>query len=643
MKKNNYLFLLVFVFCVGLAGKVYGEEPLSIEDRAKIGEIYSLEQMKRYQEAKPKIEDLHQRYPDNREVKWTYVRILGFGGDWKEAMAVFDELCSPKCDPEMLITYGHILEAQGPNPETLEQMKSLVDRFPDQSKLQVIYNKMQSWSNNPPQTESAESLPSDKDNLPAKNMGKTAHQHVFKEIVGKSDELLKTNPDDEAALLHKAQALSWQGDLRSSIKLYKKLIKDHPDEVLYYREGARVMGWAGKFFEASSLYDRACQRFPDDLALKAEASAKKAYYNDLFFLAETEYSNWLAIEPGNPEALFDLGQIHARAKRYAAAQKDYEDLLTAIPDNNQAQMVRDKADIYAHGWLTETGYQRREIDSQSRQADVRLNDISTQIRKSFLGNMLIGVKFDEMEYAFMDPFPNVHRQRYLASVEKNFSPDTFWKAGYGLSQSTEDIKDLQYRDAEVQFPFFTERFLWDVSYKRDDMIQNASTMLNHLQDDEYRLRTTIKPVKFLEIGSDGTQAHLTDGNDFESWGGDAAVHLSYDPKRLTLKYRWQDLRYDESNPAYFSPGNFISKRVSVEWQQSLNKRNAYWGADQFWYLLRYELIMDPGDVRGHMGTVGINWDINKRLTLRAEGQRIFYENSNIYDDTLGTTSLLFNF
>jgi len=542
MKNSTISFVAFMVVCL-ICISSYAST-LTVEDRAKLGNVYSLEQLNKYDQAIADITDLYQRYPDEPEVKWEYAKVLGSGGDWKEAVKVLDEF----------------------------------------------------------------------DNT----------------------------PDYEKATLWKARFLSWRGQLALSVSAYRQLMQEHPDNVLYYREGARVMGWAGNTSQSAALYDQACQRFPDDQALKAEAMAKKAYYRNLFFPAERAYHQWLALEPDNPEALFDLGQIYARSKQYGAAREDYAELLNKYPNNAQARAVLDKARVYDQGWRVEGGFLRDEQSGKTRQVDARLYDSWEQVEKSILGNMTFGIRTDEMDYSFPGPL-NVHRYRYAAYLEQDFLPDTFWKLGYGLSNSSNDNKHLQYRDAEVQFPLLTEHLLLNVSYKRDDFIQNEAMLAEHLQEDQYRARLSFRPIKRLEIGADESHSQFTDGNNLDNYGGDVGWDLLYDPGRLTVKYRWQDWRFKESEPLYFSPHDFPSNRVSLEWEQTLNKNGLYWGANQFSYFLRYEFIDDHGNQLGHAGSVGINWHINKRLTLRIEAKHIYYDHPGIYADDEQTISLNFIF
>jgi len=637
---NRPLFFLMFILAYFICASSYGSTTVDIRDRAKLGGVYSLERLGRYAEAIPVITDLYQRYPNDLEVKWTYARILGFGGHWKEAVKAFDELCSTECSTEQLMTYAHVLQSQGADPEVLEYMKKLADAHKDNKEIESIYISMLTWHKQGPDTSSSTGGMKIVQPITTETL---VGEQKFDEALSQLDDILKTSPDDETALLWKARILSWRGKTTLSVSVYQKLIQDHPDNVLYYRESARVMGWAGNTSGSIALYDLACQRFPNDQALHTEALAKKAYYNNLFFHAEQAYHQWLALEPDNPEALFDLGQIHARSHQYGAASRDYEDILFKYPNNPQAQEVLDKARIYDRDWRVEGGFLRDEQNGKTRQVDARLYDAYEHLEKSFLGNMTFGITTDQMEYSFPGPLSTVQRYRYAATLEQDFLPDTYWKAGYGLSNSSNDNKKLQYPNAEVQFPFLTERLLLNLSYQRDDFIQNEAMLAEHLQEDRYRARATFTPIKPIEIGVDEAHSHFTDGNSEDNFGGDIGWNILYDPNRLTVRYRWQEWRFKEIEPNYFSPKDFPSQRISLEWEQFLNKNKLYWGANNFSYFLHYEYIMDSGNQRGHAGGIGFNWAINKRLTLRIEAKRIYYEHPGIYADDQEIISLKFVF
>ncbi len=372
MKNRLISFIIIVTFLLSIVFKARAESELTVDDRAQIGEIYSLEKLKKFDEALFKIDDLLKRYPDNREVKWTYARLLGFSGKWKDSSDVFDDLCARGCEENELLTYAHILQAQGHDPETLEYMKKLADTHPDDKKIQAIYTEMLVRKRKAPTAGIITAVPVETVSPQTKRVESLISEQKFDQALDELENILSASPEDEAALLWKARILSWRGRYASSVQTYEHLISVHPDRAVYYRECGRVLGWSGKYGRAERIYNKAADRFPENKGLQAEALAKKAYYHDLFFVAEKRYQDWLNYEPENPEALFDLGQIYARSKRYTEAEAVYAKLVKNYSDNAQARRTREKADIFAHAMSTDTGVLSQEIDSPSRPGDLPL-------------------------------------------------------------------------------------------------------------------------------------------------------------------------------------------------------------------------------------------------------------------------------
>jgi predicted Zn-dependent protease len=261
---NKLTGITVFtIFLMSFVIPCYSESTVAVDDRAKLGEVYSLERLKQYDTAMPTIEDLHQHYIDNREVTWTYVRVLGFGGHWKEAIKAFEELCAAKCDEEMFVTYAHILEAQGPKAETLVYIKNLADQHPDQLEIQSVYAEILSWKvQNPQERQIIEELstkyPNDlqlvealgdiaysaKDYVLAqqdyeKVLEKNQSSGVIKkyanilvalkkypDAIAQMDTLLSRSPRDNDLRFQHAQIVSATGDHKQAVKELQALLDD---------------------------------------------------------------------------------------------------------------------------------------------------------------------------------------------------------------------------------------------------------------------------------------------------------------------------------------------------------------------------------------------------------------------------------
>jgi len=228
-KKHTFISIFTILW-LGLIFDSFAQAAISIDDRAKLGEVYSLEKLKQFDKAIPIIEELYKHHADDREIEWSYVRVLGFGGHWKEAKKVFDVLCGSKCDEDMFVTYAHILEAQGPDPQTLIVIKELADQHPAQKKIQSIYTEILSWNVQSPLGQQAIEELSVKypDDLKIARAYADAlvSQKRFADAISQINNLLSRNPNDKALRFQHAKVVSAQGDHEGAVKELKDLLND---------------------------------------------------------------------------------------------------------------------------------------------------------------------------------------------------------------------------------------------------------------------------------------------------------------------------------------------------------------------------------------------------------------------------------
>lgn len=249
MDKKLMAITAFTIFLTGFIFKSYAESTIMVDDRAKLGEVYSLEKLKQYAQAMPTIEDLYQRYADNREVQWTYVRVLGFGGHWKEAMKVFDQLCAVKCDEEMFVTYAHILEAQGSKAQTLMYIKSLADQHPAQEKIQAVYAEILSWNVQNPQNhhmieELSAKYPDDLKLIKA-HADILVERKKYADAMALMDQLLARDPKNNGLRYQHAQVVSATGDHKQAVKELQALLNDgftKKDAVIMLGDELRRLG-----------------------------------------------------------------------------------------------------------------------------------------------------------------------------------------------------------------------------------------------------------------------------------------------------------------------------------------------------------------------------------------------------------------
>ncbi len=96
------------------------------------------------------------------------------------------------------------------------------------------------------------------------------------------------------------------------------------------RQQARVAGWSGDVDRAERLYRDLVRAHPDDPVLAAEAAAKTAFLTGRWRVAIPAYQKWLALEPGDTEAQFELAESQ-RATGALAAADDTLRALASLP------------------------------------------------------------------------------------------------------------------------------------------------------------------------------------------------------------------------------------------------------------------------------------------------------------------------
>ncbi|MGE0267140.1 MAG: tetratricopeptide repeat protein [Candidatus Omnitrophota bacterium] len=256
MKANRaWIAAVSSIFLILTDSVSFGETDLTVEDRAKMGEIYSLERLQRYDEVKPLIAALRSRYPENSEIKWTQARILGFSGSWEEASGIFDELCADECEKEIVVTYGHILESQGSNPGTLSHIKKLVDRYPDYEKLQSIYIQILSWNGQNPEGRAAleklhEQFPEDLKIIAALgDAAYAAEKYTLAEKYYRHFLSQEMSPDVHNKFIN---TLISQKKHVEAIEEMDRLLLEDPQNPDLRHQYARVLSTAGKHEEAVS-------------------------------------------------------------------------------------------------------------------------------------------------------------------------------------------------------------------------------------------------------------------------------------------------------------------------------------------------------------------------------------------------------
>ena len=133
-------------------------------------------------------------------------------------------------------------------------------------------------------------------------------------------------PDSRPAQRLRADILGWSGRHEESLAAYDRYLTDVPLDWEAARQRARVAGWAGMYARADRHYDDLMAQRPDDLALRAEASAKRAFFDGRWRDAASAYADWIARDPESSEARFERAAALKASGDTAAWERSLVDL-----------------------------------------------------------------------------------------------------------------------------------------------------------------------------------------------------------------------------------------------------------------------------------------------------------------------------
>lgn len=447
-------------------------------------------------------------------------------------------------------------------------------------------------------------------------------------------ELLRYFPENEQALVTIARVSSWQREYQTALSYYDKLIATVPSNSLFYREKARVLGWMTSYGDALLQYADAVRTFPGNEALLAEAEAKKAYYNNVYRHSVRAYKRWLALEPRHPEALFDLGQLLMRNGRWREAAEIYDSLLTAIPDHRQAKAAKEKTAVLSSMTLVKSGAEYFRAKSSGRLTDISSTAFTTSFVHPLNDRLSLYTDLENKSWRFANSHLTPSTQGVMVGVEYRNQPDIRVRAAAGIRHNSGNFKDSQIGYVEAESSPVDNLHI-ALRFRRDEVIENSVTFLNHLQKSQWQGRVLYDGFRRWNVGADYELANYSDGNRRIIAGADFTTHILHDPYRLNLTYRVQNYRFSERREEYWTPSSFVTHTVGVEWQHHLRQSELFQGGKELSYNAAYRLSFEPGGSISRKFEVGVQSDWSNRFSTSLSYQHTWNSVKEVYlDDRL---------
>jgi tetratricopeptide (TPR) repeat protein len=610
--------------------QVISKEPFNIEARISLAELLSW--TKQYDASIAEYRRVLELDPKNTEALKKMAEVHYWKGDLDDAERAYREvvLINPR-DKDVHVSLGEILTWQKKYPEAIGHFSKAMDGE-RKGREKLLYGRALLYSG---QYEMAETVFVEVlDENPGDREAKIcladtyAYSKNFKSAIDLYRAILDEKDDIE--LKEKlADVLSWDKQYDGAFALYDGVMRERYEPKVHLQK-ARVLGWARRYDEAGSEYQKILDRKYDGL-IALEMRAKKAYWGGRVKTAIREYKELISKDPENVEAMFDLSQIYSYQSMWREAINEYRRILAVSPNHFRAREGLEKAELISGHVSLEAGYRFYEADSSSRDADIR--------KHQFLSNMVIPLNFK----TFID-IGYVLAGRYFTDFHKILENEARFKvtylekpgwqasAYYGLVGYNKDIDELTHLfGGDLGFRI-SDHGVYSVFYDRERLENNSTVIREHFHRDKLTNRLDLDLTRRLKAGVDYTYARYSDGNSLNEPGVDVLYYFSLDPMRLTLKYRYFYREFSDKVGQYFSPKGFSANAITINWRHFLNREEIFFGANDIYYDLKYEVVIDSTYIVGNKFSWELNYDIKKNINLNVGGS-MMSSSAGVYEES----------
>jgi predicted Zn-dependent protease len=467
------------------------------------------------------------------------------------------------------------------------------------------------------------------------------------------DSVLAELPEDANALLWRARLESWDTEYSTAIEYYDRYAKVNPGDRRLVLERARVLSWDLRYEDAWAEYTRGIREDgatdpPRDTdsawawTLYLEREAKKYKWNKREWHAIDTYDRLIAIQPEEPEILFDRGQMDTTLNFSRRAADYYERTILLAPGHSQARAALDYERHRLNASIRETFSYRDEKGFNNRfQIEEFL--LTTTLWSPELGDILCddmwwaGFEYEHGWYRFKN-FPSVDAERYKFMLRKRFYSGLQLDAWFKRSWYSRVAHHTTNYALEANYKAF-DFLRTHASFTREDILENFNTIAQETYRYNYKVGLGADLTRRLSVDAWGAWVHVSDGNDGRRARANAEYELLLYPTLLKLAYSVEYWDYDRTNQVYFSPNDFFQHGPALHWRHYLQDEH-YVGTNELYYGIKLPLMIDNhGDAYFNLGLEFL-WDITNQWQLGADATFI---RSNPYDGTFCTAWLRYRF
>lgn len=463
-------------------------------------------------------------------------------------------------------------------------------------------------------------------------------QKKYDQSIGQYKKALDVEPDNIEIKIKLADVLSWKKSYNQAINLYDELINEKGDLKLRLQK-ARILGWAGKYTKSLKEYQKILNLKHDE-SVELELKAKKAYWDNRVKAAIGYCKELIKRNPDNVEAMFDLSQIYSYQSMWDDAAKTYKKILNKYPNHFRAREGLGKVDLISYQPSLNTGYEFFEADSKNRIDDIKKHAFFNKLSFPISYNFRVDFEYKLTGRSFSD-FSDVVENESKIKLIYARKPDWWIDGFYDAIIYNKGIDTMHTFGESINFRVFDMGVL-SLSHQRERLENSSKVIRDNYYRDNFKQRLYMDFSKRFKLGIDYLFSNYSDGNSKHEPGFDILYYLSLEPKRFFLKYRYFFRDFNDKANEYFSPKDFSTHTATFSWRHFLNKEEVFFGADDIYYDLTYDISVDSEDIVTHKFSAGFNWDISKSLNFNIKGS-IVDSSVNIYKEKSTTVSVKYYF
>jgi len=603
--------------------------PDDVKTRTDLADVLSWN--KEYNEAIFQYEKVLEVSPNDVSVQKRLAKVYVWDKKYRPAEKIYKDIIKKNPnDVEAYTSLGEVLVWQKRYPEANSFfLKALGEKHTVKAKLLYGRSLLYAARYVPAEDVFKEILKSNPENIEAKMyLADTfAYSKQFKKAIRLYKEILLKKQSAEIEL-KLADVLSWDKQYRASLLMYDKILEGNNDVKIRLQK-ARVLGWDKQYGKSLREYAKILARGENE-PIRLEAEAKKANWLSRVEKAIADYRRLLAIDPDNTEAGFDLSQIYSYQSMYPEAEKEYKKILETSLNHFRAREGLEKIELKSKHPSWRAGYEYFEADSPSRMTDINeqqfFNKISLPVAdklKMEVDYLLTGRCFSD----FHDLLENKGKIKFIYQDMPGFSASGY----YGLLAYNKDVDECMHLfGGEITSRIF-DTGTFNFSYDKEDLDNMSLVIRRHEYLNKFKPRVEVNLNRNVKLGTDYTYAYYSDDNFKHEPAFDVACLLSRDPLRFLVKYRYFYRQFKSKVQDYFSPRGFSTSTFTLNWRHYLNKEEIFYGANDLYYDLEYDVIVDSTYIVGNKLTWKFNWDLNKRLNFNVKGV-VMGSSANVYNE-----------